>query len=406
MFLLPRQCALAVESQRLERVLSHPLLSSRSRRDHGGPRRHARHRLVEPDLLTERVPLEEFAELRSTAPVCWYPTDVPRVGFDDDGYWVVTRHADVKDVSRRSDAFSSYENTAIVRFHADMERESIELQRFILLNMDPPQHTATRRIVSRGFTPRAIESLRAALTDRAAAHRRGGAGRRVAATSSPTSPASCRCRRSPSSSASRRRTGTRSSSGRTRWSATTTRSTRTSTRRRPRPSMLGYAWQMAEERESARWTTSSPSWSPPRSTARLDQQEFGVLRAAARRRRQRDHPQRDHPRHARVPRPPRPVGAVQAAQRPGRRPTRSSAGRRRSRRSSAPRSTTPQLGGVRHRKGDRVGDVLQLGQPRPRRVRRTPTRSTSCATPTRTSGSAAAARTTASAPTSPGSRST
>jgi cholest-4-en-3-one 26-monooxygenase len=123
--------------------------------------------LLNPDLLTERVPLEELAELRRTAPVSWYPTEFHAMGFDDSGYWVVTRHADITDVSRRSEAFSSYENGAIARFPADMQRENIELQRFILLNQDPPQHSSTRRIVSRGFTPRAIESLRAALTDRA-----------------------------------------------------------------------------------------------------------------------------------------------------------------------------------------------------------------------------------------------
>jgi cholest-4-en-3-one 26-monooxygenase len=41
------------------------------------------------------------------------------------------------------------------------------MQRIILLNMDPPQHTRMRGIVSRGFTPRAISNLRQVLTERA-----------------------------------------------------------------------------------------------------------------------------------------------------------------------------------------------------------------------------------------------
>jgi cholest-4-en-3-one 26-monooxygenase len=127
----------------------------------------ARIDLLDPDLLTERVPFEELAELRRTAPVSWYPTDYHAMGFDDAGYWIVTRHADMTEISRRSDVFSSYENGAIARFQPEMERENIEVQRFLMLNQDPPQHTSTRRIVSRGFTPRAIESLRNALTDRA-----------------------------------------------------------------------------------------------------------------------------------------------------------------------------------------------------------------------------------------------
>ena len=122
---------------------------------------------TDPDLYAERIPMAEFAELRRTAPVWWNPLPRGVIGFDDDGYWVVSKHADVKEVSRRSDVFSSRENTAITRFREDMTREQIELQRYILLNMDPPEHTKLRGIVSRGFTPRAIGNLSDALTERA-----------------------------------------------------------------------------------------------------------------------------------------------------------------------------------------------------------------------------------------------
>ncbi|RCW44551.1 cholest-4-en-3-one 26-monooxygenase [Halopolyspora algeriensis] len=122
---------------------------------------------TDPDLYAERMPMAEFAELRRTAPVWWNPQPEGSGGFDDEGYWVVSRHADVKEVSRRSDVFSSRENTAITRFQDGMTREQIEMQRYILLNMDPPEHTKLRGIVSRGFTPRAINSLREALHARA-----------------------------------------------------------------------------------------------------------------------------------------------------------------------------------------------------------------------------------------------
>ncbi|MGW5646906.1 cytochrome P450 [Saccharopolyspora sp. NPDC003752] len=122
---------------------------------------------TDPDLLAERLPLAEFAELRRTSPVWWNQQPDRRSGFDDGGFWVVSRHADVKEVSRRSDVFSTWENTAVIRFNEGMSREQIELQRFIMINMDPPQHTKLRKIVQRGFTPRAINSLEAALRDRA-----------------------------------------------------------------------------------------------------------------------------------------------------------------------------------------------------------------------------------------------
>ena len=122
---------------------------------------------TDPDLYTTRVPMDEFAELRRTAPVWWNAQPRGASGFDDDGYWAVTRHADVLEVSRSSDLYSSQEKTAIIRHGQAVTPESLDMQRLILLNIDPPQHTKLRGIVSRGFTPRAIGRLREALTARA-----------------------------------------------------------------------------------------------------------------------------------------------------------------------------------------------------------------------------------------------
>ena len=46
-------------------------------------------------------------------------------------------------------------------------RDEVELQRVMLLNQDPPEHTATRHIISRGFTPRSIGALEEIMTERA-----------------------------------------------------------------------------------------------------------------------------------------------------------------------------------------------------------------------------------------------
>lgn len=122
---------------------------------------------TDPNMYRLRVPVEEFAELRATAPVWWNPQPRKTSGFDDDGYWVVSKHAEVKEVSRNSEVFSSWENTAIIRFNEDITRDRIEMQRFILLNIDPPHHTKLRGIVSRGFTPKAVNGLRDTLAARA-----------------------------------------------------------------------------------------------------------------------------------------------------------------------------------------------------------------------------------------------
>jgi len=122
---------------------------------------------TDPDLYARRVPSEEFAELRRTQPVWWNAQRRGSAGFDDEGYWAVTKHADIIDVSKRSEVFSSWENTALIRFDESIERDAIEMQRVILLNMDPPQQTKVRAIVSRGFTPRSIMNMRGNLQARA-----------------------------------------------------------------------------------------------------------------------------------------------------------------------------------------------------------------------------------------------
>jgi len=122
---------------------------------------------TDPDLLHARVPLPEFAELRGVEPVRWIPQSGNVAGFQDDGYWAVTRHADVRYVSTHPELFSSSVNTAIIRFNDHIERASIEAQRLIMLNMDPPEHTRVRQIVQRGFTPRSIRALEDRLRTRA-----------------------------------------------------------------------------------------------------------------------------------------------------------------------------------------------------------------------------------------------
>ncbi|MGI5407966.1 cytochrome P450 [Streptomyces chartreusis] len=122
---------------------------------------------TDPDVLHHRVPLPEFAELRRAEPVRWIPQPANVAGFQDEGYWAVTRHADVKYVSTHPELFSSTLNTAIIRFNEHIERDAIDAQRLILLNMDPPEHTRVRQIVQRVFTPRAIRALEERLRTRA-----------------------------------------------------------------------------------------------------------------------------------------------------------------------------------------------------------------------------------------------
>jgi cholest-4-en-3-one 26-monooxygenase len=124
---------------------------------------------TDPDVNWEAIPHDKFQALRLRAPVHWI--EQPQSSRDGmlggTGYWAVSKHAEVAAVSKDSKNFSSSENGAIIRFQAGMLREMVELQRVMLLNQDPPEHTTTRQIISRGFTPRSIGALEGIMTDRA-----------------------------------------------------------------------------------------------------------------------------------------------------------------------------------------------------------------------------------------------
>lgn len=107
------------------------------------------------DLLAETwergVPHDQFDVLRREAPVCWHPE--PDGG---SGFWAVTKHADVKRISRDPRTFSSALGATFI---PDQAEEILALLRLSVLNMDDPQHTRYRNIVARAFTPRMIARL-------------------------------------------------------------------------------------------------------------------------------------------------------------------------------------------------------------------------------------------------------
>ena len=121
-----------------------------------------------PDVFEKRVPHEEWKAARQSEPIHWVAKEPGIDGFDDDGYWFASKHADVKEISRRTgEVFTTYTDTAIPRFSPGIERGVVEGMRGMLINQDGPSHKKLRRIISRGFTPRAVEGLRAELADRA-----------------------------------------------------------------------------------------------------------------------------------------------------------------------------------------------------------------------------------------------
>jgi cholest-4-en-3-one 26-monooxygenase len=103
------------------------------------------------DIYVQGVPHELFARLRHEAPIYRHS----RVEADQpESFWVLTRHADVVRTSRIFEMYSSYRKGCLLY----EERPDLELAR-MLIDLDPPEHTRLRMLVSRAFTPRAVRSL-------------------------------------------------------------------------------------------------------------------------------------------------------------------------------------------------------------------------------------------------------
>jgi methyl-branched lipid omega-hydroxylase len=98
-----------------------------------------------------------FALLRAERPIAPMTLEaLPHMGLPETPYWAVTRHADIVEASRHPELFCSGQGTNI----ADLPPDFVEFFGS-MINMDDPRHARMRRIVSRGFTPRQLESMKA-----------------------------------------------------------------------------------------------------------------------------------------------------------------------------------------------------------------------------------------------------
>ncbi|BBX05864.1 cytochrome P450 [Mycolicibacterium aichiense] len=122
---------------------------------------------TDPDLIKEGMPVAQFAQLRQTAPVWWNEQPLGGTVFDDGGYWVISKHRDIRDISRDGDLWSTNQKGVVMRFADDMTADQVEITKALLINHDAPEHTRLRKLVSRLFTPRAVAKLEEKLADAA-----------------------------------------------------------------------------------------------------------------------------------------------------------------------------------------------------------------------------------------------
>ena len=119
--------------------------------------------VVDPATYESGPPLAALARLRSSAPVVWAEEPALHGLSAGPGFWLVLRHAEVETVLRDPATFSSWLGATQVRDAGDLD-----FVRRMMLNMDPPDHSRLRRLLSRSFTPRAVAALTAAIEATAA----------------------------------------------------------------------------------------------------------------------------------------------------------------------------------------------------------------------------------------------
>jgi len=123
--------------------------------------------LKDPDLYQARVPHDLFAELRRRAPVYWNPEA------DGAGFWAVTRHADILEVSRQPEVFSSAHAHGGHRIFNENEVGLTGAGEAAIgvpfISTDPPLHNEYRNVVMPALSPKRLGDIEARIHERAAA---------------------------------------------------------------------------------------------------------------------------------------------------------------------------------------------------------------------------------------------
>jgi cytochrome P450 len=99
------------------------------------------------DTYVSGVPHATFARLRRDDPVHWTEE------VEGSGFWSILRYDDALAVSRDVETFTSARGIRL----EEMDEDETEARR-TMMEMDPPEHTRYRRMVSRGFTRRVVST--------------------------------------------------------------------------------------------------------------------------------------------------------------------------------------------------------------------------------------------------------
>ena len=102
--------------------------------------------VLDPDTYVAGPPYAALARLRAQSPA--HPVTLPGLP----KCWLLTRHADVRMVSRDTETFSSSRGNTLVE--VEMNATSA-----MLPGIDPPRHVLYRKLINQGFTVRNVKRL-------------------------------------------------------------------------------------------------------------------------------------------------------------------------------------------------------------------------------------------------------
>ncbi|NNE73113.1 MAG: cytochrome P450 [Acidimicrobiales bacterium] len=114
--------------------------------------------LHDANVFAHGIPHDAFAAMRAASALSWTPDHLVH----GKGFWSVTRHAEVVEISRNTDVFSS--EVGHIQIY-DIDQDALPA-RASMIDLDPPVHTRLRRLVSAAFTPRHVQSYEAAVRKR------------------------------------------------------------------------------------------------------------------------------------------------------------------------------------------------------------------------------------------------
>jgi cytochrome P450 len=103
------------------------------------------------DTFVRSVPHATFARMRREEPVAWVEES------DGEGFWALTKHADISMASRDFRRFTASRGIRIEQ----MAPDELEARR-TMMEFDPPEHARLRRLVQPGFTPKVVATYESA----------------------------------------------------------------------------------------------------------------------------------------------------------------------------------------------------------------------------------------------------